>query len=170
VLSLLAGFGLTVVACAAAPPLGTTVFVPQDSAVVELVASEIAHIPGVRAFRRGQIHLLPGEQVGTDSEAGRRTLGGVVGADILLIVDARRNAFGFIDAQTGAELFRIREDTPEHLVRSATALIQEQSDAQTVRTTTVIVLENDGVDRAKRDYFLTDFSTQSIKALGPPGM
>ena len=132
------------------------------------MAAEIAHIPEVRVCRRSQIRLLPGEQMETGSESGRRTLGRVAGADILLLIDASRNAFGFIDAQTGAELFRIREDTPELLVRSAAALIQEQRDVQTVRATIVIVLENSGVDRAKQGYFLTDFSTHSIKPLGPP--
>ena len=136
--------------------------------MAELVAAEIARIPEVRVCSRSQIRLLPGEQMETGSESGRKTLGRIVGADILLLVDAGRNAFGFIDAQTGTELFRIREDTPEQLVRSAAALIQEQRDGRTVRATIVIVLENSRVDRVKQDYFLTDVSTQLIKPLGPP--
>lgn len=158
-------FGVAV--CAAAP-LRVAVFAPEDSGLAALVAAKVSKIRGVKAFRRGQIHLLPGEQIATDSESGRRALGRVLAADILLVVDAGRNAFGFIDAQTGEELFRIREDNPEWLVRSAVALVQEQSDVQTVRLTVVIVLENRGADRVKRDYFLTDFSTQSMKAFGPP--
>jgi hypothetical protein len=143
------------------------VFAPEDSGVAALVTAEVSKIRGVSVFRRGQIRLLPGEQIATDSESGRRTLGRVLAADILLLVDAGRNAFGFIDAQTGEELFRIREDTPEWLVRSAVALVQEQVDVQTVRLTVVVVLENRGADRVKRDYFLTDFSTHPMNALGP---
>ena len=168
VLKFLLCLGVAAVACAAAPPLGPAVFAPEDSGVAALVAAGVEQIPGVKVFRRGQIHLLPDEQIVTDSESGRRTLGRVLAADILLLVDAGRHAFGFIDAQTGEELFRIREDTPEWLVRSAVALVGEQRDMQTVRLTVVIVLENRGADRVKRDYFLTDFSTQSMKALGPP--
>ena len=160
------GFGA--IACAAAPPLGPAVFAPEDSAVAALVADGVEQIPGVKVFRRGQIPVIPGGQIATDSESGRRTIGRVVAADILLLVDAGRNAFGFIDAQTGGELFRIREDSPERLVRSAVALVGEQRDMQTVRLTVVVVLENRGADRVKRDYFLTEFSTQSMKALGPP--
>ena len=132
------------------------------------MADGVEKIPGVKVFRRGQIRLLPGEPIATDSESGRRTLGRVLAADILLLVDAGRNAFAFIDAQTGEELFSIREDTPEWLVRSADALVQEQSEMQTVRLTVVIVLENRGADRVKRDYFLTDASTHAMKAFGPP--
>ena len=155
-------------ACAAAPPLSPAVFAPDDSALAASMAAEVAKIRGVKVFRRGQIHLLPGEKIATDSESARRTLGRVLAADILLLVDAGQNAFGFIDAQTGEELFRIREDTPEWLVRSAIALVGEQRNMQTVRLTAVIVLENRGADRVKRDYFLTDASTHPMKAFGPP--
>ena len=168
VLKFLHCFGLAAVACAAAPPLSSVVFAPEDSALAASMAAEVSKIRGVKVFWRDQIHLLPGEQIATDSESGRRTLGRVLAADILLLVDAGRNAFGFIDAQTGEELFRMREDTPELLVRSAVALVQEQSDVQTVRSTVVIVLENRGADRVKRDYFLTDVSTHPMKAFGPP--
>ena len=168
VLRFLLCFGLAAVACSAAPPLGPAVFAPEDSAVAALVAAEVSKIPGVKVFRRGQIHLLPGEPISTDRESGRRTLGRILSADILLLVDAGQNTFGWIDAQTGEEWFRIREDTPKRLVWSAVALVQEQSDMQTVRLTAVIVLENRGADRVKRDYFLTDASTHPMRALGPP--
>jgi len=164
VLKFLHCFALTAVACAAAPPLDPAIFAPDDSAV----AAEVDKIPGVKVFRRGQIHLLPGEQIATDSESGRRALGRVLAADIVLLVDAGRNAFGFIDAQTGEELFRIREETPDRLVISAVALVQEQCDMQTVRLTAVIVLEDRGADRVNRDYFLSEASTHPMKALGPP--
>lgn len=137
-----------------------------------MVVAEIRQLRGVKVFERGQIRLLPHELVRTDSEVGRRALSRALAADILLLIDPKRNAFGFIDAQTGEELFRIREETPEQLVMSAFALVEEQRDVQTVRQTAVIVLENPGFSRAgifhvRRDY-LTDFSNHSAKAFGPP--
>jgi hypothetical protein len=145
---------------------------PQDSGVTAMVLAELRQLRGVTVFERGQIQLLPHELVRTDSEAGRRALSRALAADILLLVDPKRNAFGFIDAQTGEELFRIREDTSEHLAMSAFALVEEQRDVQTVRQTAVIVLEDPGFSEAGifniRRGYLTDFSNHSNKAFGPP--
>lgn len=167
-LKLLLCLGFASISCAAATPLRPGGFAPEDSGVAALVAAEVAKIPGVKVFGRGQIHLLPGERIATDTESGRRTLGRVLAADILLLVDASRNAFSFIDAQTGEELFRIREDSPDCLAWSAVALVGEQRDLQTVRLTVVAVLENRGPDRAMRDYFLTGFFTRPMNAFWPP--
>ena len=168
VLRFLLCLGLTAFSCGAAPLPHPAVFAPEDSGVAALVAADVSKIRGVKIIRRGQIRLLPGEQIATDSESGRRTLGRVLAADILLLVDTGQNAFGFIDAQTGEELFRIREDTPEWLVRSATALVQEQVGVQTVRRTVVIVLDDRGADRVKRDGLLPDVSIRPMKTLGLP--
>ena len=168
VLKFLLCFLLPAVACTAAPPLSPAVFAPEDSELAASVADEVSKIRRVKVIRRGQIHLLPGERIETDRESGRRALGRVLAADILLLVDAGRNAFGYIDAQTGEELFRIREYSPDRLVRSAVALVQEQCDMQTVRLTDVIVLEDRGANRVSRDYFLTEDSTHPMKAFGPP--
>ena len=144
----------------------------RESGVTALVVSKLSTLGGVKVVRRDQLHLLPHELVRTDSESGRRELSRTLAADILLLIDPRRIAFGFIDAQTGEELFRIREDTPEWLAVSAFALVQEQRDVQTVRQTVVIVLENPGFSRAGifnvRRGYLTDFSNHSAKAFGPP--
>ena len=134
------------------------------------ILAELEPISGVRVFGRADLRILPGEEV--DSNAVRRDIGRRMGADILLLIESRRIAFGFVDAQTGEELFRIREDTPERLARSAFALVQEQRDMQTVRLTVVILLEKPGCLKFRKlrtvpDYF-EDFSNHSMKAEGPP--
>ena len=136
------------------------------------ILAELETISGVKILIRSDLRLLPGEDVQADSEAVRRDIGRRVGADILLLIEPGRNAFGFVDAQTGEELFRIREGTPERLARSAFALVQEQREMQTVRRTVVILLERPGCLKFRNlrtvpDYF-ADFSNHSMKAEGPP--
>ena len=136
------------------------------------IRAELEPIAGVKLLGRADLHHLPGEEILTESETVRRNIGRQMGADILLIVEPERLAFGFVDAQTGEELFRIREESAGRLLRSAFALVQEQRDMQTVRLTVVILLEkpgflNFGKLRTVPDYFV-DFSNHSMKADGPP--
>jgi len=113
--------------------------------VTAAILAELEPISGVKVFGRADLRLLPGE--GADSDEVRRDLGRRMGADILLLIEPERNAFGFVDAQTGEELFRIREGNSGRLARSAFALVQEQREMQTVRLTVVIVLEKPGCSR-----------------------
>ena len=152
--------------------IGIAAAEPGPADVTAGILAELEPISGVKIFGRADFRLLPGEGFQADSEAVRRDIGRRMGADILLLIEPRRNAFGFVDAQTGEELFRIREDTPERLARSAFALVQEQRDMQTVRLTVVILLEKPGCLkfwklRTVPDYF-EDFSNHSMKAEGPP--
>lgn len=143
---------------------------PSD--VTAGILAELETISAVKIIGRADLRLLPGEEVRADSDEVRRDIGHRMGADILLLIEPERNAFGFVDAQTGEELFRIREETPAQLARSAFALVQEQREMQTVRRTVVILLEKPGCLKFRNlrtvpDYF-EDFSNHSMKAEGPP--
>ena len=139
---------LGVTACAAAP-LRVAVFAPEDCDAAALVTAEVSKIAGIEVVERGQVRLLLGEQALGSTTRERLALGRVLSADLLLLV-AKGNAFAWVDARTGEELFRIREDTAETLARSAVALVEENRDAAASDKPTAAVLD-DGSTKAAGD-------------------
>lgn len=121
--------GLCTVFCAAAAPLRVAVFATEDSEAVARVTAEVSKIRGVEVLERGQIKLLLGEQVPGDTPRERQAFGRLLTADLLLLVESKRNSFAWIDAKTGDELFRIFGDSAGHLAESAVTLVEEQRDA-----------------------------------------
>lgn len=113
--------------CAAAAPLRVAIFAPADSGAAALLTAEVSQLPGIEVVEPQAPLGMPatlGESTGE-----RLALGRLLAADLLLLVEPKRNAFAWIDARTGEELFRIREDSPGQLARSAVALVEEQRDA-----------------------------------------
>lgn len=131
-------FGVAV--CTAAP-LRVAVFAPEDSDAAALVTAEVSKIPGIEVVERGQIKLLLGEQALGSTTRERLALGRVLSTDLLLLVE-KGNAFAWIDARTGEELFRIREKSAEKLARSAVALVEEQREASVAGKATAAVLDD----------------------------
>lgn len=131
--------GVSVACCAAVPPLRVAVFAPDATDAGALVTAEVSKIPGIMVVERDQIKLLISQQVVPVSPRERLALGRLLAADLLLLVEPKRNAFSWIDAQTGEELFRILEDSPAALARSAVALVEENRDAQEAGNITATV-------------------------------
>jgi hypothetical protein len=104
------------------------VFAPEDSDAAAVVTAEVSKIPGIEVVERGQIKLLLSEQALGSTPRERLALGRVLSADLLLLVE-KGNAFAWVDARTGEELSRIREDSADKLARSAVALVEENRDA-----------------------------------------
>jgi len=132
---------LGVAVCAAAPPLRVAVFAPEDSDAAAVVTAGVSKIPGIEVVERGQIKLLLGEQALGSTTRERLALGRVLSADLLLLVE-KENAFSWVDARTGEELFRIREDSADKLARSAVALVEENRDAAATDAPTAAVLDD----------------------------
>ena len=131
-------FGAAV--CAAAP-LRVAVFAPEDSDAAALVTAEVSKIAGIEVLERGQIKLLLGEQALGSTTRERLALGRVLSADLLLLVE-KENALAWIDARTGEELFRIRENSAEKLAHSAVALVEKNRDAAATDAPTAAVLDD----------------------------
>lgn len=127
--------------CAAAP-LRVAVFAPEDSDAAALVTAEVSKIPGIEVIERKQIQLLIGEQALASSSRERLALGRILSADLLLLVE-RGNAFEWVDAHTGEELFRIREDSIKKLAESAVALVEENRNAAATDKPTAAVLDDE---------------------------
>ena len=130
-------FGVAV--CAAAP-LRVAIFAPADSDAAVLVTAGVSKIPGIEVVERGQIKLLLGEQALGSTTRERLALSRVLSADLLLLVE-KGNAFAWVDARTGEELFRIRENSAEKCAISAVALVEENRDAAASGTPTAAVLD-----------------------------
>lgn len=120
--------GLCSVFSASPPPQRVAIFAPADTNAGMVVTAEVSKISGIEVIGQRQIKLLLGEQVLATTARERLELGRLLAADLLIIVEPKRIAFAWIDAQTGEELFRIREDSVEALARSAVALVEESRD------------------------------------------
>ena len=138
---------LGVAVCAAAPPLRVAVFAPEDSDAAAVVTAEVSKIPGIEVVERGQIKLLLSEQALGSTPRERLALGRVLSADLLLLVE-KGNAFAWVDARTGEELFRIREDSADKLAQSAVALVEENRDAAATDAPTAAVLDDEATKAA----------------------
>jgi len=130
---------LGVTVYAAGQPIRVAIFSPEDSDAAAMVTAGVSKIPGVEVVERSQIKLLLGEQVLGTTTRERLALGRVLSADLLLLVE-KGNSFAWIEARTGEELFRIREDSAEILARSAVALVEEQRE-ESEKTTAAILDE-----------------------------
>ncbi len=135
-------FGAIAAALMALGPFlsGAAITDPEGTGMTARVAAQVAKIPGVVVLDDSRPWLLP---VGwSRSEASRAALGQRLWADLLILVDEQRDAFAYIDAQTGQELFVIREDSPDDLPRSAVVLVEELREAQQIKVPVVLVLKN----------------------------
>ncbi len=129
--------------CLAAPPVRVAVLSvdPADSSAI--VAKEISKLEGVAVVHQ-RLDPKP-DQNALSTNEGRKTLGVLFSAHLLLLVDAG-NSFAYVDAGTGGELFRIREETPEALARSAFLLVEELRDAE--RIPKIFIEETAGAQNA----------------------
>jgi hypothetical protein len=96
---------------------------PPSSA---LIAKQIAKLEGIEVVH-GQSPFKPDQKL---SDADRKALGVSLHVQLLILVDPSGDAFAYVDASTGEELFRIREKSPETLADSAFLLVEELRDAE----------------------------------------
>lgn len=99
-------------------------FGPSDSS--GLVAKEIARLEGVEVVHE----RLESKTSDVLTNEERKALGVVFRSELLLLVSPKGDAFAYVDASTGEELFRIRDESAEALVHSAFALVEELRDAE----------------------------------------
>lgn len=112
----------------AAVALRVAVYDSEGSEAEAVVTAALKKIPGIEVLGRDQIHRLLGAQEPGSTTRERLAFGRALPADLLLLIE-KGNAFAWIDAHTGEELFRIREDSAEALARSAVVLVEETRDA-----------------------------------------
>lgn len=115
-------------ACLAGLPVKVAVINLGPSESSALVAKAIAKLDGVAVVHERLESRTDGSDVLTDEE--RKAMGVVFRSQLLLVINARGDSFAYVDAGTGEELFRIREESTEDLVRSALALLEELRDAE----------------------------------------
>lgn len=119
---------LSAVGALAAQPVPVTIVTLGPEATASPIAGALKKLDGVD-IRRIQGVLPEGRRESELTNLERKALGGDAPAVLLLILTAKGDAFGYVDAKTGEELFRIREATPDDLARSAAALVEELRDA-----------------------------------------
>lgn len=110
---------------AAELPVRVAVLDAGDSAAAPLIARQLGRLESVTVL--SEKVTLHSDRNLTDED--RRALAAGRAA-LVLLLDRKGDAFAYIDGVTGEELFRIREDTPEHLARSAFLLVEELRDAE----------------------------------------
>jgi hypothetical protein len=101
-----------------------------------LIAEEIAKLDGIEVVRE-TLQLKEGRKETDLTNEERQALGRQWQVQLLILVDANGDAFAYVDADTGEELFRIREKTPVELASSAFLLVEELRDtvrAEAART------------------------------------
>ena len=150
--------------CAAAQPLRVAIFSPGDFDVAAAVTAEVSKVPGIEVLEREQIKILLGEQSPGDSARERLALGRILAVDFLLLVEPKKNAFAWVDARSGEELSRSRQDSPGELARSASALVGKQRDAANSGATTAAVLD-DGAMGAASDEIRAWLRSRGIRVL-----
>jgi hypothetical protein len=101
-------------------------FGPSDSS--EQIARAIAKLDGIEVLHERLESRAAGKETLTNDE--RRAFGVVFQSELLLLVSGKGDSFAYVDGGTGEELFRIREDSTESLVRSAFLLVEELRDAE----------------------------------------
>lgn len=148
----------------AAPSVRVAVFGPDAPDAAARVAVEISKIEGIEVVERGQIEMLLGEQSLGTSGRERLALGRLLSADLLLLVGPKGDSFAYVDAHTGEELFRIREESLEALTRSAFLLVEELRDAEKAEAVSVAVL-NDKETRETADALRVWLRGQGVRVL-----
>ncbi len=114
--------------CLAGLPVKVAVINFGTSDSSNLVAKEIAKLDGVVVIHERLESKTEGNETLTNEE--RKALGVVFRSELLLVINGKGDSFAYVDASTGEELFRIREDSTASLVRSAFALVEELRDAE----------------------------------------
>ena len=115
-------------ACLASLPVRVAVLGKEAPAPTAQITEALAKLDGVEVLSRDQVERQAGKPNATAEE--RKALGKLLGVHLLILVDPSGDAFAYVDATTGEELFRIREDTPEKLAQSAFVLVEELRDAE----------------------------------------
>jgi hypothetical protein len=98
-----------------------------DPGSPRLIAEEISRLDGIEVVRE-TLKLEEGRSPRSLTNGERRALGRQWRVQLLILVDPSGEAFAYVDADTGEELFRIREGTPANLARSAFLLVEELRD------------------------------------------
>jgi len=93
-----------------------------------LIAEKLAKLDGVEVVRE-TLNLKEGRKESDLTNEERLALGRTWQVQLLILVDIQGNAFAYVDAGTGQEMFRIRENTAAELADSAFALVEELRDA-----------------------------------------
>lgn len=119
--------------CLAGLPVKVAVinFGPSDSST--LVSNELARLEGIEVVHE-RLESRTGDK-GPLTNEERKAMGIVFHSELLLLISEEGNSFAYVDASTGEELFRIREESAEALARSALALVEELRDAETATPT-----------------------------------
>ena len=115
---------------AALPVRVAIVSLGAEASAVEIAAA-LKKLDGVEV-RRTKGSLPEGREESALTNEDRKALAGEAPVLLLLLVGAKGDSFGYVDPATGEELFRIREETAEGLVRSAYLLVEELRDAEKV--------------------------------------
>jgi hypothetical protein len=113
----------------AALPVRVTIVTLGPETTAAPIAAELRKLDGVEV-RQAKGKLPEGRKESELTNEDRKALGGETAAILLLILSEKGDAFGYVDAATGEELFRIREETPEDLARSAGLLVEELRDTE----------------------------------------
>lgn len=120
---------LSVSGALAALPVRVTVVTLGAEATATPIVAELKKLDGVEV-RQVKGRLPEGRKEAELTNEDRKALGGGIPAILLLVLSEKGDAFRYVDAVTGEELFRIREQTPEDLARSAGLLVEELRDVE----------------------------------------
>ncbi len=112
--------------CQGARPLRAAIFAPLDSGASLALSRALTRISGIVVIPPEEIRRREDVSPLCDTSPHRLAMARSLKADLLILVDSKENVFAWIDCTTGEELFRIREETADHLARSAALLVEEQ--------------------------------------------
>lgn len=118
---------LSAASCLAGVPLRVGVIQLGDAGAPGLIAEKVGKLEGVEVVQ-DTLQLKEGRKEKELTNQERIAMGVKSQVQLLIVVDIRGDAFSYVDAATGEELFRIREDTPQDLANSAYALVEELRD------------------------------------------
>lgn len=103
------------------------VFAAVDSAASLALTNGLSRIPGIVVIAPEEIRRRKDASPLCDTSPRRLAMARSLKADLLILVSSKENVFAWIDCTTGEELFRIREESSDHLARSAVLLVEEQA-------------------------------------------
>lgn len=118
---------LSVASCLAGEPLRVGIVRLGEPSSSRVVAEKVGKLDGV-AVIQDEFKLEGGRKESEITKEERISLGLKSQVQLLIIIDIKGDAFSYVDAATGDELFRIREETPQGLANSACVLVEELRD------------------------------------------
>jgi hypothetical protein len=118
---------LSVASGLAAEPLRVGVIQLGETDSPRVVAEKVGKLEGVEVVQAAH-KLKEGQKESEVTKEERIALGLNSQVQLLIVVDINGEAFSYVDAATGEELFRIREMNSRDLANSAYVLVEELRD------------------------------------------